>query len=215
MVIEKLGQRYTVGCGRGYGIDIPNLEFKLNLIIDKEKSTWYIKDTRTEEDKQNGVPEPVVPMDERELKEGDTFMYEGTILAVDHDKLVQVISETGPLAFDRIFHERIEPELEFSCFEDPDNSYTWTEVDELPGEVLEEYTPPYSWMRIWHEKFVTPDRNFRPVYTIKVDVRDEMLGFTRSLYMQEWKTYYSGDLFSEEEVEWYMKKIMAYFYCEA
>ena len=40
MVIEVTGNKYNVGCGRGYGVDIPNLALKLNLIIDKDRSKW-------------------------------------------------------------------------------------------------------------------------------------------------------------------------------
>ena len=34
MVIEKTASKFQVGCGRGYGVNIPNLALKLNLIID-------------------------------------------------------------------------------------------------------------------------------------------------------------------------------------
>ena len=59
MVIEVTGNKYNVGCGRGYGVDIPNLTLKLNLIVDRDRSTWPTPvDKRTQEEKDAGVPGP-------------------------------------------------------------------------------------------------------------------------------------------------------------
>lgn len=206
MIIQVTGTKYRVGCNRGYGINIPNLEFKLNLIIDKKRSTW--PDSRTKEEIDAGVPGPV-----KEIKEGDTFLFEGTILAVDHDRLVQVISETGPLAFQRIYDSYIKPEIEFSEFEDDDNNYSWDDdLKELPQN-LEEYTPSYNWMKIWHDNFCK-DRNLRKDYIIRVKITDILLGLSRFVYMREWKIYYSKEDFDNTEIEYYLKKIMSYFYSE-
>ena len=101
MVIEVTGNKYNVGCGRGYGVDIPNLTLKLNLIVDRDRSTWPTPvDKRTQEEKDAGVPGP---SPKTEIEEGDVFVLDGTVFAVDHDRLVQVVSETGALAFQRIY----------------------------------------------------------------------------------------------------------------
>ena len=42
MIVDVTGSKYDVGCYRGYGIEVPNLVFKLNLIVDKKRSTWPI-----------------------------------------------------------------------------------------------------------------------------------------------------------------------------
>lgn len=212
MIIEKTSSKFQVGCGRGYGVNIPNLVLKLNLIIDKDRSTWPTPpDTRTDEEKEAGVelPEPI-----REIEEGDVFVLDGTVFGVDHDRLVQVVSETGVLAFDRIYKEIIGPEIEFSYFEDEDNEYSWEELEKLPDDkILTEYVPPYEWMKIWRENFVK-DRNLRPDYTIQVTIKDFLLGFTREIYLKSTKAYYEDSQFSEDELKWYLQKIMCWFYSE-
>lgn len=212
MVIEVTGNKYNVGCGRGYGMDIPNLVLKLNLIIDKDRSKWPTpEDKRTQEEKDAGVPGP---SPKTEIEEGDVFVLDGTVFAVDHDRLVQVVSETGALAFQRIYEEIIKPELDFCYFEDDDNEYSWDELKELPEDIeFFEYIPPYEWMKIWRENFVK-DRNLRPDYTIKVEIKDLMLGFVRGFYMKSSKIYYLGDQFSEEELKYYLHKTLCWFYTE-
>ena len=213
MVIEVTKSKYNVGCGRGYlSVDIPNLALKLNMIIDKDRSTWpEPEDTRTEEEKNSGVP---APAPKREIEEGDVFILNGTIFAVDHDRLVQIISETGNFAFKRIYEEIIKPEIEFCYFDDDDNEYAWKELDELPDpHEFTEYTPPYSWMKIWKENFVT-DRNLRPDYTIKVDITDVMINYTRSFYMKPHRIYYKDSEFSEDELKFYLHKTLCWFYSE-
>lgn len=212
MIIEVTNSKYKIGCGKGYGIDIPNLTLKLNLIIDKDRSTWPTPpDTRTDEEKENGVklPEPT-----KELQEGDVFILDGTVFAIDHDRLVQVISETGAYAINRIYEEIIKPEIEFSYFEDEDNEYSWEELEKLPDdEVLSEYVPPYNWMKIWRENFVK-DRNLRPDYTIKVTIKDRLLGFSREIYMKKSKVCYSDSHFSQDELKYYLYKTLCWFYSE-
>lgn len=212
MIVEVTESKYNVGCGRGYGIDIPNLALKLNLIIDKYRSTWPTPpDPRTDEEKEAGIkfPEPT-----KEIQEGDVFVLDGTVFAVDHDRLVQVVSETGVYAFKRIYEEIIKPEIEFSYFDDDDNEYSWEELEKLPDDkVLSEYTPPYEWMKIWRENFVK-DRNLRPDYTIQVTIKDIMLGFTREIYMKSSKVYYLDSQFSEDELKYYLRKTLCWFYSE-
>lgn len=194
MRIELTTNKYNVGCGRGYGINIPNLTLKLNLIIDKDRSIW--------------------PDENKEVKEGDVFLLDGTIFAIDHDRLVQIVSETGIYAFKRVYEEIIKPELDFCYFEDDDNEYSWDELKELPEDIeLQEYTPQFEWMKIWRENFVQ-DRNLRPDYTIKVEIKDLMIGMVREIYMKSSKVYYLEDQFSEEELKYYLHKVLCWFYSE-
>lgn len=200
MIVEVTESKYNVGCGRGYGIDIPNLTLKLNLIIDKDRSTWP--------EAKDGE-KPV-----KEIKEGDVFILNGTVFAVDHDRLIQVVSETGVYAFKRIYEEIIKPEIEFSYFDDDDNEYSWEELEKLPDDkVLSEYIPPYEWMKIWRENFVK-DRNLRPDYTIQVTIKDCFLGFSREIYMKSSKVYYLDSQFSEDELKYYLRKTLCWFYSE-
>lgn len=205
MIVQVTNSKYNVGCGRGYGIDIPNLEFKLNCILDKKRSKW------PGDDKEN--PDAGESGPERELHEGDIFLLDGTLFAIDHDRLVQVISETGPNAFQRIYDSIISPELDLLCFEDEDNNYSWDDdLKELP-ENLMEFTPKYELMKIWHEKFWT-DRNLREHPIIRVTISDVVFNEPRYIYLTDWKLYYSKTDFDESEIPFYLHHIMCYFYSE-
>lgn len=208
MIITKTTSKYQVGCKRGMGIEIPNLVDKLNLIIDKERSQWP-----TQKDLDDKVQENLDLGLEHELKEGDVFVVDGTVLAVDHDKLVQVVSETGPLAYKRIYEEIIEPEIEFSYHDDEDNSYSWEELEDCPKN-LKEYFPKYSWLMVWKNNF-EKGRNLRPIHTIKTTITDDLFGITREVYItHDLKVFYDENQFSEEEMDFYFKNVMSYFYSE-
>lgn len=214
MIVTVSGNKYQVGCGRGYGIEVPSLEFKLNYILDADRSTWPTPvDTRTQEEKDAGVPGPE-PYP-RELKEGDIFLLDGTLFAIDHDRLVQVVSETGPLAFQRIFDSIISTEIEFSYYENLGGDYSWDDdLLRLPeDENLKDYVPKYEWMKIWHENFWT-DRNLRQEPIIRVTVTDSLLGLKRPLYFTRWLVRYDPNLFDVSELEFQVKQIMCWFYSE-
>lgn len=196
MIINKVGYKnFRVGCGRGHGVEIPNLSFKLNLIVDKERSGWKEGD------------------ETKELEPGDTFEVDGTVLAVDGDRLVQVVSETGPCAVDRIVREKIGPELELLDFKDEENEYSWQELTSLPDGLEKLENPPQALLSIWTEKFVTPDRKLNPDYTIEVSMTDVMLGLQTHVWFKPGEIYYNLEEISGEELrEWYLKKIVAWFY---
>lgn len=212
MIVQVTESKYNVGSSRGYGIEVPDLEFKLNAILDTTRSTWPDpKDNRTQEEIDSGIPAP--PPLPRELHEGDVFLFDGTVFAIDHDRLVQVVSETGPLAFQRVFDNLISPEIEFSYFEDDENDYSWDdELLELP-EGLEEYIPKYEWMVIWHQNF-WEGRNLRKEPVIRVGVTNNLFGITRYIYLTEWKLWYSKDDFDDIEIPYFLRQIMCWFYSE-
>lgn len=207
MIVTVLNRSYKLS-SENYGIDIPNLEFKLNLILNREKSTWpEPKDTRTEEEINSGVPAPEAT---KELKEGDVFMLDNTLFGLGKDKLIFILSESGPLAAERIFEEKISPELDFLYFNDEYNNYSWDdELKDLP-EGLEKYTPKYEWMNIWHENFFE-GKNLRENPIIRVSIEDDMLKETRYIYMTKWDLYYSKEDFDSDEIPYYTHQIMCYF----
>ena len=138
---------------------------------------------------------------------------DGTLFGIDHDRLVQIISETGPLAFQSIFDSIITPEIDFMYLEDEDNTYSWDDdLTELPENLIK-YTPKYEWMKIWHENFWT-DRNLRQFPIIRVGITDKVFEETRYLYLTKWMAYYSGEDFEESEISYYFRHVMCYFYSE-
>lgn len=171
-------------------IDIPNLEFKLNSILNKEGSTW---------------PSNV---ERRELKEGDVILVEGTLFGIGHDKLYKLITESGPLSWNRIYEEIISKELDLLNFVDEDYEYSWGKLENLPSENLKSITPDYYLIKLIHEKF-WEKHGFDENTVVMVDIVDF---YTRSLYFNGWKVYYSEEDFTEREAEFFIDKSIRYLY---
>lgn len=116
MIISRFSQEYNCGCGRGIiDYEKPNILTFLNSVIEWD---WSVNANKKSP--------------KNELVPGDTLEIQSTsgtknILAVDSEnKLVLIISETGPLALERICKEIVIPEYEMfiqdlDCF----GSFEW------------------------------------------------------------------------------------------
>lgn len=117
MIISRFSQEYSCGCGRGIiDYEKPNILTFLNSVIEWD---WSVNANKKSP--------------KNELVPGDTLEIQSTsgtknILAVDSEnKLVLIISETGPLALERICKEIVIPEYEMfiqdlDCF----GSFEWS-----------------------------------------------------------------------------------------
>ena len=117
MIISRFSQEYNCGCGRGIiDYEKPNILTFLNSVIEWD---WSVNANKKSP--------------KNELVPGDTLEIQSTsgtknILAVDSEnKLVLIISETGPLALERICKEIVIPEYEMfiqdlDCF----GSFEWS-----------------------------------------------------------------------------------------
>lgn len=105
MKVTILNQKYKVGCGKGVNyLDRVGILSDLNKIIDWDNST-FPKD-------KEGIENRKFLGDEPQLAPGNCFEFSGQVIAIDsEDRIVLVVSETGPLALERLLSETIQPEL--------------------------------------------------------------------------------------------------------
>lgn len=158
MLIQFLNQKYAPGHSNDRPtLTKPNLITCLNLIIEWD----YVK-----------LPEDHEPL----LQPGDVFTYGSSkqIIAVDSDEtLVLILSETGPLALERLWADHWEPELNFldapSLGGDPEVS--WNAVSEVPSGATETFTLDYGLYRAFKERLIT-GRGFINDWTIEVTYKN-------------------------------------------
>lgn len=173
MIIEVIPQKYNVGCGRGQNSNyLSELPKKLNSILEKEKS-------KVEND--------------FEFKPGDCFLYEGTVFAIEPDKLIQILSETGVLAVERI-SECIEREYELVTME----------IDSDISIKIEEYTS--------HPELPCITLDYSTQHTLSS--RKENFKATISIYGLEYDLYFVGSYVyytcTEEEAKYYSEVIVSH-----
>lgn len=171
MKIEILSQKYKVGCERGINyIDKPGLLDKLNMIIEWPKCSFphvfdhdEERDTGELDDEGNPVTQTVHIFkedrtflgDEPELKPGNCFKLDGQLIAIDGpNRMVLMVSETGGFALQRLWEEKILPEIEM-VFNDYDIDDVETEdldPNSLPKD-LESGKLEWKYWNIWRNQF--------------------------------------------------------------
>lgn len=199
MLITILNQNYKVGCEKGiYAEERPGIFSKLNRIIEWDKCTWPEDSDKKPNTKFLG--------DVPELKSGNCFVYDGNVIALDRqDRLVLVLSETGPLALRRICNEIIDTEsaLLDCCGV---NSVTVEKTKKIPDGFVE-YKVPFYQMRLFHEKYsfgrIEPGTILKCVvdYIVPLDV-----------YITDWSFYYDSAFVEKDEMQYFTKEILAWFY---
>lgn len=104
MKVAILKQKYKVGCGKGVNyLDRVGILSALNKIIDWNNSTFP---------SDAGVEDRMFLGENPQLAPGNCFEFSGQVIAIDgEDRIVLVVSETGPLALERLLSETIQPEL--------------------------------------------------------------------------------------------------------
>lgn len=105
MKVTILNQKYKVGCGKGINYFVrTGILSELNKVIDWSNSSFPKDKEGTENRKFLG--------DEPQLAPGNCFEYSGQIIAVDsEDRIVLIVSETGPFALERVVSEVLQPSL--------------------------------------------------------------------------------------------------------
>lgn len=227
MVIEVLDQKYRCGCNRGMAdIKKPHILTNLNAIIEWGFCKFpdkYSPDYKPEYDESGKLKNPPVPgkdMTENreflgkdpELKPGNCFMFEdGQVIAVDsEDRLVLIVSETGPKALDRIWDELIQPEMDMLFYSGDVYDVNWrivTPQDIPEEEYTEVYTPKYKYYKIWKSHFLpgrVPDGEELTLECEIVD--DENLLFPVKVYFRNWNVVYNpedfdGTKMAEREID--------------
>lgn len=181
MKIDVLPQKYKVGCERGINfIKKPGLLDKLNMIIEWPKCSFphvpdhdEERDTGQVDDEGNPITQTVHIFkedrtflgDDPELKPGNCFKLDGQLIAVDSDdRLILMVSETGGFALQRLWEEKILPEIEM-VFNDYDiDNVEMEDIDpnDLPKD-LESGKLEWKYWNIWRNQFKkTEKRKVQP-----------------------------------------------------
>lgn len=224
MIIAVLDQKYKIGSGRGISaIEKPGLLQKLNLIIEWDLCSFPKKEVGKKEeevdvldDEGNPTGEktkkevPILEEDkeflgkEPELKPGNCFLYDGQVIGIDtEERLVLLVTETGPLAIQRLWDDTIEPELTLVYNDSPVDRVDWQLIEEknLPPDVeLEEGRIDYKYWKIWRDRFVEGrlDKEFKSLIECKLESDDFLLPIT--IYLKPWSFLYSPDSMVDEEM---------------
>lgn len=188
MKIEILSQKYKVGCERGINyIDKPGLLTKLNMIIEWPKCSFPQEFDHDEErvtgkidDNGNPVIETVHIFkenrnflgDEPELQPGNCFKLDGQLIAVDGpNRLVLMISETGGFALQRLWEEKIAPEIEmtFNDYDTDDVEMSDLDLNNIP-KGLESGKIEWKYWNLWRNQFTKIEK--RRVTTCEAAVDD-------------------------------------------
>ena len=225
MIITILTQKYKTGCGRGMAmIDKVHLLSHLNMIIDWSKCEWPTKEEEVEVENLMGekstekrqVPDTKFLGDIPELKPGNCFQVDGQIVAVDsEDRLVLIVSETGPTALKRLWEDMIEPEIDMNFYVSSVSDVRWekSEKSSIPGD-FEPVTIPYNIYKIWKDRFLKKSGvDDGDNLCLKMEIEDDDLIFPVDIYFLKWNVMVKKDDFMDEDhVREIVKRTMTWFY---
>lgn len=176
MKVTFLAEKYRVGTDRGlYAHEKKGILEDLNLVIDLKHSEYPKKWVETEDKK--AYHETETTMDEffegrpeKKLEPGDMFVYDGQVLAIDRpDRLIVVVSESGPLAVQRFVEEILSAEVKMAKG-DPEygeGEIMMKEIETLPPDFPDDLTPyyiPYYTEKSWRDKTRWP-KNFQVTFS--------------------------------------------------
>lgn len=206
MIIKRLSQTYRCGCERGQSeFKKSNLLTLLNGIIEWDWSNNWNK---------TSPPEELVPGDVIEF-----HSISGTqmICAIDsEDRLVQIISETGPLALKRVCEETVIPEVELLY--QSLSSIMSTEIElmnsgsdfSIPVDYEEIMFPDYNKWKIVQDRLYP--KNQGNIYKITFS-HDLTLGMPCEILIDSRRIYYDpNEVINPECIPECWEDILGYLY---
>ena len=213
MIITVLPSKYRCGSNRGItAIEYPGLVVKLNQIINWNLSTFPFKTKENPDDPD--VEDREFLGSDPKLVPGSMFIYrEGQVIACDSDdRLVLVMSETGPLALQRIYDEEIslEFDLKFNYW-GGDVKFEKAERKDIP-DTYKSYTVPYYLMMIFKNYFLLGRDYPRKNLCLRCTLDSDNYIMPVTLYMQDWTISYNPSEVFDEQIEDTAKELIAWFY---
>lgn len=191
MIISRFSQEYNCGCGRGIiDYEKPNILTFLNSVIEWD---WSVNANKKSP--------------KNELVPGDTLEIQSTsgtknILAVDSEnKLVLIISETGPLALERICKEIVIPEYEMfiqdlDCFDSFEWSFKTSDEVNLEDASFQRIPiPDYNKFKIILDRLVKKELKASGFIMEIKFAHELMLGLESTIYVTQKEV-----LFKESQV---------------
>lgn len=215
MVIEISNATYRKGWGQRLdSVSIPGLLAKLNALIEWDHCLFPPKvkegtENEWEEDRKFLGDEP-------ELRVGLAFKYGNQLLAFeDENTLVLVMSETGIGGLQRVWKEKIVPEIDIVFNSDTPEDLQLEKVDasEVPEE-WETHKIPYETMKLLRDKMM-PGREdlFEPKHMcVKTTMKSNTIFFPIHLYLIDWGFRYDPNELEEDELEFVEKELVAGLY---
>ena len=215
MVIEISNATYRKGWGQRLdSVSIPGLLAKLNALIEWDHCLFPPKvkegtENEWEEDRKFLGDEP-------ELRVGLAFKYGNQLLALeDENTLVLVMSETGIGGLQRVWKEKIVPEIDIVFNSETPEDLQLEKVDS--SEVPEEWETkqiPYETMKLLRDKMI-PGREdlFEPKnMCVKTTMRSNTILFPIHLYLTDWGFKYDPNELEEDELEFVEKELVSGLY---
>lgn len=208
MIINRLPQKYRCGCERGVSeYKRSNILAFLNSVIEWPWSSDHNPDS---------PKDTIIPGDVLELQ---SVTGTKTICAVDsEDRLVQIVSETGPFALKRFCEEFVIPEYELSTQDTSSlDKISWELVEDdsiLQDPKLELFNfPDYIKFRIIQDRIIPKDLQSRHfIYRFKFshdlmfDIESEILVTNKCIY------YLEDNIISPDSLSDCWEDILGYLY---
>lgn len=212
MIITVLKDKYRHTNTRYMAVlERPGILNDLNKIIEWDYCVWPID--ILEDNKvislTNFLGTPPV------LKPGNMFAYNvGQVIGIDSpDRLVLVISETGPKALTRIDEEIIQREVKLSeKLNASDVSFEVVNENDIPSDYKEEFIPYYL-NRIFKEKFLA--NRYNDDVALRVNIKADYFIFSGGItvYIHKSKMFFDEiDIDDKEQADIVINDIMSWFY---
>lgn len=213
MIITVLPNKYRVGSHKGImALDEPNILTKLNQIIcwDASHFPYKIKEKETDPD----IEDTEFLGTDPELVPGSMFIYkDGQVIAVEsEDRLVLIMSETGPLALQNIYNNEISLEFELRFNYNGGNvTFEKKELKDIPDN-FESYTVPYNLMMVFKNNFLLGRDYPRKDLCLEVNIESDSFVLPTTVYIQDWKISYDPIIVDTEQASDMAKEVIAWFY---
>jgi hypothetical protein len=213
MIITVLANKYRIGSHKGItAIEEPNILARLNQIICWKSSHFPYKERATDEDPYVEDTEFLGP--DPELVPGSMFIVKGgQIIAVENkDKLVLVMSETGPLALKNLYDNEIslEFDLKFNYW-GGSVVFEEKELKDIPSH-YESYTVPYNLMMIFKNNFLLGRSYSKDNLCLEVTLDSDNYVIPPKVYIQDWSISYDPIIVDPEQAPDMAKELIAWFY---
>ncbi len=213
MIITVLPNKYRIGSNRGITfLEEPNILAKLNQIICWGSSHFPYKTKENESDPD--IEDTEFLGQNPELVPGSMFIVNGgQVIAVENkDKLILILSETGPLALKNMYENEIslEFDLKFNYW-GGSAVFEKKELSDIPKE-YESYTVPYNLMMVFKNNFLLGRDYPRKDLCLKVTLDSDNYILPATVYIQDWKISYDPVIVDPEQAPDMAKEVIAWFY---
>ena len=230
MVITVLDQKYKCGCNRGINaIEKDFILIHLNSIIEWKFCTFPQRLKEGAEPDEEGKYKDEDIYEDREflgadpeLKPGDCFLYSGQVIAVDSEnRLILIVSETGPKALNRIWEEAIEPEFDMMFGNYLVNRVDYKQINPtlIPTNYEGVQSVPYPIVKIWDEHFIQGRFQQEKELSVELNVDSDEILWPITIYATRTKgtwlfRYNEEDIVAdnEDDVKRVILSIVSWFY---